>query len=412
MATTMQRPSLRTRSLFSVVWHLSVWLGLAIVVAAAATISLENIVQRDALVVLILLALITELRPVVVPGKDSNGIVTSYAFVFAIMYVFGLSAAVLTLAVATLLSELYERRAAWKVFFNVGQHSLCLGVTWIVMLISGHTPSLQNPTVTFNADDVLYMPTTWAVFFLVNHLLIVGVSADTSMTFKEALLDDLSYYILTLFAVLSLAPIVALVAVTVWPMLFLFLAPLWAVTKAASISQERDYASRHDMLTELPNRSMMRDELTEAIDVASRTGARVGVLLMDLNLFKEVNDTYGHAMGDRLLAMVAGRIKAQVRPGDLAARLGGDEFAVLLPGVEDHVSAVRVAQRIRESISRPFTMDEVTVNIDVSVGIALYPDDGTHIDPLIQAADSAMYVAKRTGTRIEVVGVDRGDERG
>ena len=412
MATTMQRPSLRTRSLFSVVWHLSVWLGLAIVVAAAATISLENIVQRNALVVLILLALITELRPVVVPGKDSNGIVTSYAFVFAIMYVFGLSAAVLTLAVATLLSELYERRAAWKVFFNVGQHSLCLGVTWIVMLISGHTPSLQNPTVTFNADDVLYMPTTWAVFFLVNHLLIVGVSADTSMTFKEALLDDLSYYILTLFAVLSLAPIVALVAVTVWPMLFLFLAPLWAVTKAASISQERDYASRHDMLTELPNRTMMRDELTEAIDVASRTGARVGVLLMDLNLFKEVNDTYGHAMGDRLLAMVAGRIKAQVRPGDLAARLGGDEFAVLLPGVEDHISAVRVAQRIRESISRPFTMDEVTVTIDVSIGIALYPDDGTQIDPLIQAADSAMYLAKRTGTRIEVVGIDRGDERG
>ncbi len=409
MATTMQRPSLRTRSLFSVVWHLSVWLGLAIVVAAAATISLENIVQRNALVVLILLALITELRPVVVPGKDSNGIVTSYAFVFAIMYVFGLSAAVLTLAVATLLSELYERRAAWKVFFNVGQHSLCLGVTWIVMLISGHTPSLQNPTVTFNADDVLYMPTTWAVFFLVNHLLIVGVSADTSMTFKEALLDDLSYYILTLFAVLSLAPIVALVAVTVWPMLFLFLAPLWAVTKAASISQERDYASRHDMLTELPNRSMMRDELTEAIDVASRTGARVGVLLMDLNLFKEVNDTYGHAMGDRLLAMVAGRIKGQVRPGDLAARLGGDEFAVLLPGVEDHISAVRVAQRIRESISRPFTMDEVTVTIDVSIGIALYPDDGTQIDPLIQAADSAMYLAKRTGTRIEVVGIDRGE---
>ena len=412
MATIVQRPSLRTRSLFSVVWHLSVWLGLAIVVAAAATISLENIVQRNALVVLILLALITELRPVVVPGKDSNGIVTSYAFVFAIMYVFGLSAAVLTLAVATLLSELYERRAAWKVFFNIGQHSLCLGVTWIVMLISGHTPSLQNPTVTFNADDVLYMPTTWAVFFLVNHLLIVGVSADTSMTFKEALLDDLSYYILTLFAVLSLAPIIALVAVTVWPMLFLFLVPLWAVNKAASISQESDYASRHDMLTELPNRTMMRDELTEAIDLASRTGARVGVLLMDLNLFKEVNDTYGHAMGDRLLAMVAGRIKAQVRPGDLAARLGGDEFAVLLPGVEDHISAVRVAQRIRESISRPFTMDEVTVTIDVSIGIALYPDDGTQIDPLIQAADSAMYLAKRTGTRIEVVGIDRGDERG
>jgi diguanylate cyclase (GGDEF)-like protein len=266
--------------------------------------------------------------------------------------------------------------------------------------------------VTFNADDVLWMPTTWAVFFLVNHLLIVGVSADTSMTFKEALREDLSYYILTLFAVLSLAPIIALVAVTVWPMLFLFLVPLWAVNKAASISQERDYASRHDMLTELPNRTMMRDELTEAIDLASRTGARVGVLLMDLNLFKEVNDTYGHAVGDRLLTMVAGRIKAQVRPGDLAARLGGDEFAVVLPGVEDHISAVRIAQRIRESISRPFTMDDVTVTIDVSIGIALYPDDGTQIDPLIQAADSAMYVAKRTGTRIEVVGIDRGEAHG
>ena len=388
------------------------WGGLAIIVAAAATISFTDVVQPQALISLVVLSIITELRPVVVPGKDSNGIVVSYAFVFAIMYVYGLPAAVLTLALATLLSELYERRTAWKVFFNVGQHALCLGGAWIVMVISGYTPSLQDPMVTFNADDVLWMPTTWAVFFLINHLLIVGVSADTAMTFKEALREDLSYYILTLFAVLSLAPIIALVAVTVWPMLFLFLVPLWAVNKAASISQERDYASRHDMLTELPNRTMMRDELTEAIDLASRTGARVGVLLMDLNLFKEVNDTYGHAVGDRLLTMVAGRIKAQVRPGDLAARLGGDEFAVVLPGVEDHISAVRIAQRIRESISRPFTMDDVTVTIDVSIGIALYPDDGTHIDPLIQAADSAMYVAKRTGTRIEVVGVDRGDERG
>ena len=412
MATIVQRPSLRSRSVFSLCWHLSVWGGLGIIVAAAATISLTDVVKPQALIALVVLAIITELRPVVVAGKDANGIVVSYAFVFAIMYVYGLPAAVLTLALATLLSELYERRTAWKVFFNIGQHSLCLGVTWIVMVISRHTPSLQDPTVTFNADDVLWMPTTWAVFFLVNHLLIVGVSADTSMTFKEALREDLSYYILTLFAVLSLAPIIALVAVTVWPMLFLFLVPLWAVNKAASISQERDYASRHDMLTELPNRTMMRDELTEAIDLASRTGARVGVLLMDLNLFKEVNDTYGHAVGDRLLTMVAGRIKAQVRPGDLAARLGGDEFAVVLPGVEDHISAVRIAQRIRESISRPFTMDDVTVTIDVSIGIALYPDDGTHIDPLIQAADSAMYVAKRTGTRIEVVGIDRGEARG
>ena len=80
--------------------------------------------------------------------------------------------------------------------------------------------------------------------------------------------------------------------------------------------------------------------------------------------------------------------------------------------MEDHISAVRIAQRIRESISRPFTMDDVTVTIDVSIGIALYPDDGTHIDPLIQAADSAMYVAKRTGTRIEVVGIDRGEAHG
>ena len=225
MDQTLQRPSLTTLSLFSAGWYFSVVGGFIALAVAVARIDIADGVRTSALVCLVVMALFTELRPVIVPGKDSNGIVASYAFVMAILYVFGFPAAVLTLAAATFLSELIEHREPWKIFFNIGQHALCIVAAWSVMEVFGQKPTLQNPTLVIHASDVAWMPLTWVVFFIVNHLLIVSVSADKALTPKEALLENLAYYILTLFAVLSLSPIIALVSVQAWPMLLLFILP-------------------------------------------------------------------------------------------------------------------------------------------------------------------------------------------
>ena len=405
-----KRPSLLQPSLFAATWHAAVWGGLATLALALPHLNLGSIKSPQVLVALAAATVITELRPVVLPGKDTNGIVASYAFVMAVMYIYGFPIAAVIIAVSTLLSEVVERRELWKVVFNIGQHVLCLLAAWGVMLIAGQSPSASTPTTTVGSGDVLWMAATWIVFFAANHLLIVGVSADSARTLREALTEDLAYYFLTLMAVLALSPIIANVTLDAWPFIILLLLPLIAVTKAAEISRDRDFASRHDPLTGLTNRSAVAEELHDAIDIASRTDGRVGVMMMDLNRFKEVNDTFGHAAGDRLIIAAAKRIASQVRPNDVAARLGGDEFAVVLPGLPDYERGLKVANRIRSAIRRPFNISNESLDIDISIGIALYPDDGDSVAVLLEAADAAMYRAKSTGTFIEVVGHGAGQQ--
>jgi diguanylate cyclase (GGDEF)-like protein len=155
----------------------------------------------------------------------------------------------------------------------------------------------------------------------------------------------------------------------------------------------------HDSLTGLPNRSELRTRASETVQLAAVTGERTALLMLDLNGFKEVNDTAGHHAGDVLLQRVARRLLGAVRDGDVVARLGGDEFAVLLTRDPDATVAERVAQRIVERLAEPFDIDGTEVRIGGSVGIALFPDDAREFDPLMRAADAAMYEAKRETKR-------------
>jgi diguanylate cyclase (GGDEF)-like protein len=120
------------------------------------------------------------------------------------------------------------------------------------------------------------------------------------------------------------------------------------------------------------------------------------LLYVDLNDFKQVNDNYGHRTGDLYLQQVASRMKRQLRPGDLLARLGGDEFAVLLQGVQNRATAVEVAQRLEHCFENRFDCDGVDVQGSASIGIAMYPEDGSSKDSLLSAADASMYVVKQT----------------
>jgi diguanylate cyclase (GGDEF)-like protein/PAS domain S-box-containing protein len=157
------------------------------------------------------------------------------------------------------------------------------------------------------------------------------------------------------------------------------------------------HMAHHDALTGLPNRLLFRDRLQQALARAPRAGEGVAVLCLDLDRFKEVNDTLGHAFGDRLLEAVTERLQAGTREADTVARLGGDEFAVVQVGLAQPEGADALARRLTEALSRPFDLDGHEVLVGTSVGVALFPVDGDDPERLLRRADLALYRAKAEG---------------
>lgn len=152
-----------------------------------------------------------------------------------------------------------------------------------------------------------------------------------------------------------------------------------------------------DRLTDLPNRQMFHDRLEQSIRKARRSGKRIGLLFLDLDRFKEINDTLGHAMGDDLLREAARRLSACVRQSDTVARLGGDEFTVLLENVQETHDVDRLTQAILHTLSQPFYLGVETVFISTSIGVTFFPDDAMDAESLLNNADQAMYSAKADG---------------
>lgn len=157
------------------------------------------------------------------------------------------------------------------------------------------------------------------------------------------------------------------------------------------------HQATYDSLTDLPNRLLYNDRLDKALESARRMETLVGVLFIDLDQFKPVNDNYGHEMGDKLLVEVANRIKRCLRNTDTVARLSGDEFGVILVNVKQYESVVRVAESVNGSLQQPYSIDDRDLHISASIGIALFPQDGDQSDLLVRKADQAMYEVKRTG---------------
>ncbi len=157
------------------------------------------------------------------------------------------------------------------------------------------------------------------------------------------------------------------------------------------------HLANYDALTDLPNRILLHDRLAQAMVQAHRQHTMVGVMFIDLDQFKIINDTLGHKMGDILLQKVAERLKGCIREGDTVSRRGGDEFVILLPELKYAEDAVRIAQKILRSIAMPFAMDDHELHISTSIGLSFYPRDGKNAEHLIKNADLAMYRAKENG---------------
>src|SRR4051812_41487608 len=303
VAGVPDRPSLVRPSMFAAGWWISVVGGLALV-AFAFRETLPLLSHADAAFWMIAALLILfELSPVFIgSGYDSQGIATSDAFVFATLYLYGPWPAIALISCATLVSEILKRKPVWKIPFNIGQFALSIGSAALVMELSQSLrdqpiPTLAAPLADLQPQDLAWIIPGWFAFFFVNNTLF-SMMADRGRSFADDFFEDFVYYFFATMAVLAVSPVVVFVAAEP-AFLPLLLLPLYAVRKTASISREKEHQALHDSLTGLPNRKMILTELGDRLEESRRKQTNIAFCLLDLDRFKEVNDTLGHHVGDR-----------------------------------------------------------------------------------------------------------------
>jgi diguanylate cyclase (GGDEF)-like protein len=368
--------------------------GGALLVAVALTTDGDRL--RDAQTVSALLAagvLLGELLPLKIPrrGEDEE-LTVSTTFAFALLLVAGLGPALAAQSVASVVQDVVSRKPLWRIAFNVGQYALSLGAASLVLTTTGVGGALG--AAPFLAADLPEIAVAAAVFYVVNASLVaVAVALYVDQPVGRYVRDDLGFSAVTGAVLLCLAPIVV-VALRTMPELYpLFIVLLLAVYSAGRQAARRHHEAMHDRLTGLINRQRFCEIVDERI--AARE-PRLAILLLDLDRFKDVNDSLGHLAGDELLVEVAARLGRRVREGDVLARLGGDEFAVLLDGCGRR-PAEQVAADLAHDLSVPVVVEGMQLTSSVSIGIALFPDHGDDLPALMRKADIAMYKAKASG---------------
>src|SRR5580692_4678770 len=372
---------------------------------------LPQLVRHPLFWVIAALIVVGELRPIVAAGANgAESPVAALTFSFAALLYWGFPVAVLLRVTSCLIVGLAQRKAPHRCAFNAAQTTLSMAAAGLALFLTGLHPAPNHPLVPSGADLPMVL-FAGAAYFAVNFVLLgVAIGLHSRVPLVRSLRLALPFQALLNLVLIAAAPLVAVVmaADSAW-LVLLFAFPLAAIYMNAAMSVQREHQAHHDELTGLSNRKLLIRQTSDALADAGRSGTKVGFLLLDLDRFKEVNDTLGHPVGDRLLRIVAHRLTHSVRPGDLVARLGGDEFAVLLPAVKEVGAAREVATRLRSALSEPIRLEGMSFDIEASVGIALYPDDATGFELLMQHADVAMYLAKerRSGVERYVADSDR-----
>jgi diguanylate cyclase (GGDEF)-like protein len=172
------------------------------------------------------------------------------------------------------------------------------------------------------------------------------------------------------------------------------------ITYRKQAADELEYRALHDALTGLPNRALLRDRLAQAVLAAHRLENLAAVIFMDLDGFKDINDTHGHDVGDHVLVEVGRRLSSVLRGSDTVSRLGGDEFAVVVEGAASAEVAMSLARKLLDALRQPIDLSGQTVQVGASLGVALCPTHGDDVDTLLRHADAAMYRAKRTRSAV------------
>lgn len=345
---------------------------------------------------LAVLLVVGELQPLVVIRRDgtSEPLTVSTTFALSLVLVAPLSLALVAQTAAVVVDDLWRRRSLLRAAFNLSQYVITLvAARAVYALASGH-PFLA-PGDGFASEDLLPALLAALTFLVSNNgLVALVVALDENLDPLRLLAADLRSQALTSAILLGLAPVAAVLSEFSPLMLLLLALPLAGVQRSAWIAARRQHEALHDSLTGLPNRELFRLRAERA--VAGTTGGRssTAVMLLDLDHFKEVNDTLGHHVGDGLLRQVAERLTDDLAGEVTVARLGGDEFAVLVPTVRDVHEAVGIANGVSDLLREPVVADGVRLGVNASIGVAVCPDHADNVDTLLQRADIALYDAK------------------
>jgi diguanylate cyclase (GGDEF)-like protein len=367
-----------------------VWLGLN----GAADLSL---LLSPEVAIFAIFALVGEFVPLKVFTRGAEGeVTTSTTFAMATMLAAGPLAAFIALAGANVLADGVRGKAPKKVAFNISQYAITVAASGVVLQAVTGLPRVHEPHL--RPSDLIGILLAAFVFFVVNTGLVATVIALAQrVSVWRYLAEDIFFQAATAGLMLGLAPVVVLAADFSLPAIALLFLPLFAVHRGGSEAIAKEHQALHDALTGLPNRELFRDRIDQAIRTSRRSGESAVVMIMDLDHFKEINDTLGHHHGDLLLQEVSRRLIATLRDSDTVARLGGDEFGVLLPRVQNNQDATAVAQQLLVALREPFMLEGMRLEIDASIGIALHPVHGEDVEMLNQRADIAMYSAKQSG---------------
>jgi diguanylate cyclase (GGDEF)-like protein len=346
-----------------------------------------------------------ELRPLLVAREDGDTDTVTVSTTFAVALVLSgpLVLAMTAQALAVAYDDLVRRRQYLQAAFNIGQYMVTLAAARLVF-------SLATGTGFFDAirpltpADILPGLLAGATFFLVNNGLVAVIVAVTSGRSPWAIVSgDVRAQGLATSILIGLAPVAAIAADFSLLTIPLLVLPLLGVQHSAHLAARRQHEALHDGLTGLPNRTLLRLRAGLALEEATRArtdGSSAVIMVLDLDHFKEVNDTLGHHVGDALLCEVANRVTALCPDDVTVSRLGGDEFAVLVPST-DPDSARRLADRIADDLRRPAVVDGVRIALQSSIGVAVAPEDASTVEGLLQRADIALYRAKASRGTVE-----------
>jgi diguanylate cyclase (GGDEF)-like protein len=364
--------------------------------AAIALLGLSGAAVWDwRLLVLGGIVLLGELLPIDVPRREGlDRVTTSSAFALAALLLLGPLPGAVALATASVVADTAARLPLLKIAFNAAQYVLSMAAAAAAATLAGAT----LPLVALE-DSLGAVGAACVAFLAVNHVL-AGVAAAilADEPVGPYLLSDLPFQMVTAVCVLALTPVILSSAEVSMVIVPLCLLPLLAIYFGARQATRDAHRAMHDALTGLPNRVLLRDRLERML---ARPDEPVVLMIVDLDDFKAVNDTLGHACGDRLLQEVGSRLGGALRPGDTLARLGGDEFAVLLPGLSLDAGQ-RLAERLVGALDDSFVLDGMVLHVRASVGLAHHPEHGSDPDDLLRRADIALYCAKSSQRAVEV----------
>ncbi|MDA1358845.1 EAL domain-containing protein [Glycomyces luteolus] len=338
------------------------------------------------------LAMVAELRPTRWGGLWMSPMASIYlVYALATMITWGFLPALIVQSAAIGMLMIQLKASTWRAVFNISQQAAALVLAWYVW-----DSVAEGAVWNGGAAQLLAIFAAGTVWTLTSFAL---VAARHSLRTGEGWIALFWQWFKSEWALratqIAIAPIVATAAMSSWWLVAASAVPIFAVYRILQTAADREREADHDPLTGLLNRKGFQQAVDGKLTDAAETGTAVAVLILDLDRFADVNSALGHAVGDQLLAELAHRFEADKPKGKAIARLGGDEFAFMWSELDGMTDPMECAREIRARLDAPIVLGDASVEVDGSVGIAVYPDDGSDFQTLFRHADIAMYESKQ-----------------